>query len=225
MLALGHRGRTEMIVTISGKSVHASVPEIGINPLYSMARFLVSLEKMQFELDPDYPFLGPTTVAPTLITTDQQSPNVVPGECQLILDFRNTPMDTADLLLGRVRELLAESLQGGATGIVDINPRTLTSYTGITRTFSNVAPAFGIAPDSKLATEAQAALSIALKRDMQTKIWPFATDAGHLVGAGIQVIGFGPGHEEIIHTVDERISVDMMVEAVVANAALALGID
>jgi len=40
----------------------------------------------------------------------------------------------------------------------------------------------------------------------------------------MQVIGFGPGYEEVIHTVNERISIDLMVEAMIANAALALAI-
>jgi putative selenium metabolism hydrolase len=224
VLALGHRGRTEMLVTMFGKSVHASVPESGVNPLYSMARFLQKLEGLRYDLDPKHPYLGPTTVAPTLINTDQTSPNVVPAECKLVLDIRNAPADPPDLLLSRVRELLDASLEDGASGEARINAITLKSYRGVTGDFSNAAPPFGIAPDSALAVNAQAVLSAALKRRAQTKIWPFCTDAGHLVAAGITVIGFGPGHEDVIHTVNERISIDEMVEAVVANAALAIGL-
>ncbi|MFL5732500.1 MAG: M20 family metallopeptidase [Chloroflexia bacterium] len=224
MLALGHRGRVEVQVTITGKSVHASVPGSGANPLYSMARLLSALEQLRFEPDPNFPDLGATTVAPTLISTDQTSANVVPGECGLILDFRNSPIDTPEVIVQRVRELLQASLQGGATGTADILPKTLVSYKGLSVTLGNAAPAFGIAPDRPLVTGAKAALNAALKRQVPTKIWPFCTDAGHLVAAGIEVIGFGPGHEEVIHTVNERISVDMMVEAMVANAALALAL-
>jgi putative selenium metabolism hydrolase len=224
VLALGHRGRVEVLVTISGKSVHASVPDIGVNPLYSVARFLQALEEMRFELDPEHPFLGPTTVAPTFIATDQTSRNVVPAECQVVLDFRNTPKDTPEVIMERVQQALDGSLGAGAQGPAIINAVVLTSYTGISRPFSNAAPPFGTAPDRPLARQAQSALSDALKRDMPTKIWPFCTDAGHLVKVGIEVIGFGPGYEEVIHTVEERISIDMMVEAVVANAAIALGV-
>jgi putative selenium metabolism hydrolase len=225
VLALGHRGRTEMMVIVSGKSVHASVPDTGVNPLYSVARFLESLEGLHFDPDPEHPYLGPTTVAPTLISTDQTSPNVVPAECKLVLDIRNTPKDTPDLLLDTVRELLLASVGPGASAEARINAITLTSYTGVNGEFSNAAPPFGIAPDSRLALNAQAVLSEALRRPMATKLWPFCTDAGHLVAAGITCIGFGPGHEDVIHTVNERISIDMMVEAVVANAALALGLE
>jgi succinyl-diaminopimelate desuccinylase len=223
-LALGHRGRTEIMVTVTGKSVHASVPDTGVNPLYTMSRLLLKLEELSFEPDPEFPWLGPTTVAPTLISTDQTSANVVPGECTLVLDLRNTPADTPDSLLNRVREMAEASLGEGASASVRINAVELTSYTGITRSFSNAAPAFGISPDDPLVSQTRAALNAALRRDVPTKIWPFSTDAGHLVSAGIKVIGFGPGVESVIHTVNERISVAQMVEAVVGNAAIALAV-
>ena len=149
----------------------------------------------------------------------------MPAECQLVLDFRNTPKDTPEIIMERTQKALEESLGAGAHGTAVINAVTLTSYTGVSRPFSNAAPPFGIAPDRPLARQAQATLSAALKRDVPTKIWRFCTDAGHLVKVGVEVIGFGPGYEEIIHTVDERISIDMMVEAMVANAALALGVE
>ena len=179
---------------------------------------------MDFEPDPAYPALGVTSVAPTLISTDQSSANVVPGECQLTLDFRNTPRDSADVILARVRELLDSALETGATGTAEVLPKPLESYTGVSVTLSNAAPAFGIAPDRPLVTGARAVLGAALGREVPAKIWPFCTDAGHLVAAGIEVIGFGPGREEVIHTVNERISIDEMVEAMVANAALAVGL-
>jgi acetylornithine deacetylase/succinyl-diaminopimelate desuccinylase-like protein len=67
-------------------------------------------------------------------------------------------------------------------------------------------------------------LDQALHRKVDTQLWRFATDAGHFAAHGMQVIGFGPGYEEVIHTVNERISIPLMTEAMVGNAALALGL-
>jgi acetylornithine deacetylase/succinyl-diaminopimelate desuccinylase-like protein len=53
-------------------------------------------------------------------------------------------------------------------------------------------------------------------------LWPFATDGGHFVAAQMTCIGFSPAWEEVIHTVDERISLALMVEAFAGYAALAL---
>jgi putative selenium metabolism hydrolase len=223
-LALGHRGRFEIHVIIAGKSVHASVPSTGINPLYSMSRFLLALETLRYEPDPQHPALGPTTVAPTLISTDQSSANVVPGECMLVLDIRNPPGHSPEAILADVRKLLEAALVDGASGSAQIPPVTMTSYTGITRTYDIPAVPFGLDAKSHLAISAHAIVSGALERDVPTQLWRFATDAGHFVARGMQVIGFGPGYEEVIHTVNERISIDLMVESMIANAALALAL-
>jgi succinyl-diaminopimelate desuccinylase len=222
-LAIGHRGRYEVHVTVTGRSVHASVPNSGINPLYSMAHFLAEVEQMQFTSDPRYQALGPTSIAPTLFSTDQSSPNVVPGECKMILDVRNTPADVPDLMLERIEPMLQGSLHGGATGTAHMPPVTLTSFTGLTRTFSGHG-AFALAPDSPLVLQCRTLLDAAMRREVPVQMWRFATDAGHFIERGMQVIGYGPGYESVIHTVEERISIDMMVEGMVGNAALALGL-
>jgi acetylornithine deacetylase/succinyl-diaminopimelate desuccinylase-like protein len=120
--------------------------------------------------------------------------------------------------------VLERSLLDGATGKAEIPTTTLISYTGATLTGEIASDPFGIASDSDLAQAAVSILRSALRRDVPTQLWRFATDAGHLTAKGIEVIGFGPGHEELIHTVQERIPIDQMVEALVGNAALALAL-
>jgi putative selenium metabolism hydrolase len=222
-LALGHRGRIEIAVTITGKSVHASVPETGVNPLYSMARFLLAIERLRFEPDPMHQELGPTTIAPTLISTDQTSPNVVPGECRLSLDVRNSPADEPQALLDMVAPLVQQCLQTGATGRAEIPPFTLTGYTGLTRTLWGHG-AYAVSPHSPQVQMALSILRTTFGRDVPAKMWRFATDAGYFVQKGAHVLGFGPGYEDVIHTVEERISIDMMVEAMAAYTALSLAL-
>jgi hypothetical protein len=44
------------------------------------------------------------------------------------------------------------------------------------------------------------------------------------VESGTPCIGFSPAWEEVIHTVEERISIDLMVEAFAGYMALGLGL-
>jgi len=37
-------------------------------------------------------------------------------------------------------------------------------------------------------------------------VWRFATDGGHLAEMGATALGFGPGDDRLVHTVEERIS-------------------
>jgi putative selenium metabolism hydrolase len=223
-LAIGHRGRIEIHVRISGRSVHASVPGSGANPHYSLARFLTGLESLTFAVDTEHPDLGTTTLAPTLISTDQTSANVTPAELILVLDIRNTPADSPDGVLARVREVLEASLLPGATGVADIPIIKMVSYTGVARDYRVPSEPFGISPEHPLVTQATETLSAVLGRPVERIYWRFATDAGHFAARGVHVIGFGPGAENVIHTVNERISIDAMVEAMVCYAALGISL-
>jgi putative selenium metabolism hydrolase len=222
-VALGHRGRYEIHITTYGKSVHASVPSAGINPLYSMSAFLLGVRELSFGPDPGAPELGPTTIAPTIISIDQTSPNVIPAECKVVLDVRNTPADVPAQVIPRLQALLDSALLDGDTAEMTVPPVTLTTYTGITKSFWGHG-AFALPPDNPLALGTVAVLGRALRREVETQMWRFATDAGHFVERGMTVIGFGPGYEEVIHTVDERISIEMIVEGMVGNAALAVAL-
>jgi putative selenium metabolism hydrolase len=220
----GHRGRVELTATFAGRSVHASVPGEGANPLYVLARFLDGLALLPMVSDPANPGLGPSSVAPTLLYTDQTSSNVTPAEVTQHLDWRNVPVDTAESIVTRVRALAEASLLPGITARVEPLPRVLTSYTGVRREIGAISPAFGTPPDHPLVTGAEAALSAALGRAVPVGLWKFATDGGHFAEVGTPVIGFSPGWEEVIHTVDERISIDLMTEAYAGYMALALGL-
>ena len=55
--------------------------------------------------------------------------------------------------------------------------------------------------------------------------WDFATDGSHTAAVlGIPTVGYGPGEEILVHTPQERISLDSLMQSVAGNAAIALGI-
>jgi len=220
-LRRGNRGRIGLIATIHGRAAHASVPARGVNPHYGMARFLERIERL--DLPPEEPF-GPSSVAPTLYSTDNTSPNVIPATARLTLDWRNVPSESPDDVLALLRPLLQESLPEGATGAVEVEVDDMTTYTGLAESFPSIFPSFALATDDPLVLAARRALEDLLGRPFPPDIWRFATDGGHLVAAGIPTIGFGPGDEAQAHVADEHIAVAELVEALAANAALALAL-
>ncbi|MCA9980401.1 MAG: M20/M25/M40 family metallo-hydrolase, partial [Anaerolineales bacterium] len=71
-LALGHRGIWGVWVKFHGRSVHASAPQRGENPNYYLATFLERLPDHIKNL-PEHPYLGATTISPTIIEVDTTS--------------------------------------------------------------------------------------------------------------------------------------------------------
>lgn len=217
-LRRGHRGRTELVVHVKGRSVHASVPQRGANPLYVIAGFLQRLQGLQMA---EHEELGQSSVAPTLFRTDQSSANVTPGEVWLTLDWRNVPGESGHDCQQKVQPLLDESLIEGTTGEVRLELRTFRSHTGFTMRYGADFPAFSVAADHPAIRAAEQLLGEALQREIPTRLWRFATDGGHFAEEGMTVIGFGPGDETLAHTVREHIEIEQWREAMIANEILA----
>ncbi|MBN1217896.1 MAG: M20/M25/M40 family metallo-hydrolase [Anaerolineae bacterium] len=219
-LRRGHRGRVGLHLTFKGRSAHASTPHLGVNPHYSAATFLTRLPIMEMTREEG---VGASSVTPTLYVTDQRSPNVIPGEVRLTLDWRNVPGESPETIVAKIRALLNSCLPENETTI-EIASSEFTTYTGLRTTLPDIFPSFLLAEDDPFVQAAHATLVDVLGRDDGVDIWRFATDGGHLMTAGIPTVGFGPGDEKLAHTNQERISLAQMEEAVVAYAALILAL-
>ncbi len=233
-LRRGHRGRTEIVVHSQGRSVHASVPHLGVNALDPIARFIIGMHGLQMRSDPD---LGTSTVVPSLIRTDQISANVVPGEVWLTCDWRNVAGESGEDARQALQEIaekaLAESRR--AASIADDDPApslevTITSverasFTGMTMDYAADNPAYIVRADHPSLAAAKQALDRALSTDVVVDVWQFATDGGHFSLEGMTCIGFGPGNDLLAHTVNEAIPIAELERGLIGNEALARALD
>jgi putative selenium metabolism hydrolase len=218
-LRRGHRGRVELCAHWNGRSVHASMPDLGINPHFSMVRFVAGLQTLDMARDPDY---GVSTVAPTRIQSEPASANVTPSDVHLALDWRNVPGESYDEIVAKLEALLERTLEPGCRGDVQIAMKELVSHTGFRMAYPDTFPSFTTPAEHPWLVKAQVALEAALGRGVEVDTWRFATDGGHFAAAGATVLGFGPGDAAVVHTVEERLPLDQLVESVVGYMALAL---
>ncbi|OQY44118.1 MAG: hypothetical protein B6242_13360 [Anaerolineaceae bacterium 4572_78] len=218
-IRLGNRGGVGLDVTVTGKSVHASIPAKGLNPHYIVADFLHKLRTLEMV---KHNVFGSSSVAPTLYRTDQSSFNVTPGEIRLTLDWRTVPNDSLHSITKRVNSLLQRCIYAQAKGKVDIATFSFKTYTGISDSHPAIFPSCYLPPEHPFPTQAQKTLSIAFKRNVPFDVWHFITDAGPMMDAGIPTIGFGPGDEMLAHTNQEHISINQLTEALLGYATLCL---
>lgn len=220
-LRLGHRGRIEIQVKFFGRSAHASVPHMGVNPHFAAAEFLKRLDEIPLEEDP---VLGKSTIAPTLYLTDQVSPNVIPSEVTLYFDWRNVPSETPDHTI-RVLQELANDCKSGLSQPpqVSVTRRPFDTYTGTKRDFAAIFPPFATNPNHAIANVAREVISKATGENRED-VWQFATDGGHLMSAGIPVVGFGPGNDKLAHTNQERLEIQQLQRAASTYAPLCIAL-
>jgi len=220
-LMRGHRGRLEILAIIEGRSVHASAPERGANPFYTMARFLEEIRGVALPRDPDF---GGASVAPTLCRSDQSSSNVIPGLLTLHLDYRCLPAEEPGDVVKRFQSLLDASLLDGCSGRIEIERTRMITYTGVEHLMPNIFSPFKLEMSHPLVVRARRALAELTGREPDVGLWRFSTDGGRLMKAGIPTVGYGPGEEELVHTVGENIRLDDLVKASAGYAALSLAL-
>lgn len=211
-LSLGHRGMWQTWVTFSGRSVHTSVPESGINPNYEMAKFLDQLRIRKVELR-SHPILGGTSVAPTLIEVDTQSPNVTPAWTRVLLDFR-----TAAESISTLRAFIAD-----VSG--DTKPQLSSPWLGLSEPEAlpgEVICGFYTPPDDQSVRRLIGSIERGTGRKPELMSYRFATDGRHFAAhrEGLAIIGYSPGEEHLAHTVDESVSIDMMLDSLKGHVQL-----
>lgn len=216
-LRRGHRGRVELGAHFDGRSVHASMPNLGINPHFSMSRFVAGLRELDMAANRDY---GVSTVVPTRVLSEPASANVTPASLDLVLDWRNIPGEDPNAIVAKLETLLAHSLESGCRGRIQVATKELVSYTGFEMSYLDSFPSFTTAAEHPWLIQVQGILAGALGRDVEVGTWRFATDGGHFAAAGATVLGFGPGDDALVHTVQERVPVDQLVQSLVGYSAL-----
>jgi putative selenium metabolism hydrolase len=93
---LGHRGKVQFDVVVSGRSSHASTPGDGLNAVYRSLPFLQALERFPERLPSD-PLFGQGTLTVTGISSEPGSAvAVVPSSCTIRVDRRYIPGETPE---------------------------------------------------------------------------------------------------------------------------------
>ncbi|HDM76083.1 MAG TPA: M20/M25/M40 family metallo-hydrolase [Deltaproteobacteria bacterium] len=203
MVCTGHRGRVEVIVTFKGMPMHASIAKSAGNPLYSLGEFLVRLRNLNMETDG----VETSSAAPTKCQTGQNSSNVTPSECKLVIDWRNVPGEDENQVLEKLKGILPV---GATATIAEYELRT---YTGLTFKLKRVRAPFFINNDHPFVQAVVQAVKETLKRPVRVTRWSCATDCGYFMDAGIPIVGFSPAEMKYMHTTRDRISLTLMKEA------------
>lgn len=218
-LAVGQRGRAEVLVQVQGLATHSSRPELGINAADAMADVVRALRAIDI---PHHHALGDGILVVTdVISTPYPGLSVVPDGCSATFDRRTLPGELADSVLAPIREAAEEAVsRTGASVQVSLAVDDFTTYSGAPISASNFAPAWYTDPATPWVVSAKDALQGAgIDRGLVT--YAFCTNGSGTAALGIPTIGFGPGEEQLAHRPDEHILLSELDLAADGYAALA----
>lgn len=209
-IAIGHKGKAQIILKTKGVSAHGSAPEKGVNAVYEMAEIIRRVDQTNRNLPVINGRKG--TLVLSRISSTAVSLNAVPSECEIYLDRRTVPGETQDTLQAEM-----DALTAGRDATWEVDTIRRTSWTGQPLTYHPLHTAWEL--------EREHPLTQAFMRAYQQVIgitpekldfWDFSTNAVALVSRGIPVIGFGPGDPKLAHMRNERCAISHIEEACAA---------
>lgn len=103
-ITIGRAGRASFMVKIIGKSAHGSYPQQGVNAITQAMTFLEAVKRLKVGHDED---MGDTIPYPRFIHSAAQGYSV-PDVCELEIDCKMVPPDTANEMLQKLQTLAQE---------------------------------------------------------------------------------------------------------------------
>lgn len=190
-VATAHKGVVRAEVRATGKSVHATNPDRGVNAITAMAKAVLALEAYHKDLATHaHPIVGAPTCNVGVIHGGSTA-NAVPDSCVAYLDRRMVPGEIASQVQEELRQVIAG---------VEAGPAQVTIGNFLVSNW------FASTVDSPLAKTFMACVRSALDADPGPVGYLPGSDAKHLTNlARGEIIIFGPGSYEVAHAFDEYV--------------------
>lgn len=205
-----HKGSFRPVVRITGKAAHSGSPHLGDNAIFRAGQLMPLLAAFHDEVlaQRSHPLVGNPSLTVTRIKGGHAD-NVIPAECELLLDRRLIPSETDASAEAEIRALLAdaERTHGIRAEIVGYHATT----GGATDTPET-------APVVQAAVAACRAAGVA-------EAGPFgfqgACDLVHFIEAGAEGVVIGAGDIRVAHRPDEFVPADEFVASAAIYADIA----
>ncbi len=206
-LRRGQRGRCEVRVRTTGKAAHASQPHLGESALLKMLPIVAALESMNPTL-PDHPIFGRGSQVVSLIE-GPHTPNSVPSWCEIALDRRMVPGETAaDILSG------IEAVVGPLGGVARVPDQPVRTHTGLSLDGPSFYPGWYLEDGHPLLDAGLDACRHLFGEPPAVGVWRFSTDGTYSAGAaGIPTLGYGPQEERFVHADDDQVDLQKLEKA------------
>ena len=225
-LYLGHRGRVELLVTVSGITSHGSAPWLGVNAVNKSTKLIDRIEKVVSENSKEDEHLGKSSIALTIINCTPGSMCIVPDRCHITYDRRFVPGENYEECVEEIQnvidELSKEDKDFRAKVEVASVPRT--TYTGKTVEVLNIKEAWKIDRNSEFVKACATALEN-IGQEVKYGYWDFGTDLSVIAGRDKKpAIGYSPMQEYYCHRPVDRARLDFMEKALAGNVSIFLSL-
>ncbi len=182
----GRRGSIGATLKVKGKQGHVAYPQLAKNPIHEFAPVLKILSETEW--DQGNEFFPPTTFQVSNIHSGTGATNVIPGECEIVFNFRFSTAITDSIIRQKVEALLEQhnidyEIDWALSGQAFLTER------------------------GDLVSAAQDAIKQVCEFDTELSTAGGTSDGRFIAPTGAQVVELGP-RNATIHQVNECVAVD-----------------
>lgn len=221
-IALGHRGKVELVITTRGKAAHSSQPKQGINALEKMLPVMDYIFNEMPATIKAHPVLGQNSVTITDCIVRPGAQSIIPDTCEISVDRRYSPDEPIKEVLAQIEDLFGKLSAKDPEFKADVKPRAYveTTYTGYREKVNKYHPPWATDPKLPIVQRALQGLTLA-GQEPQCFYWQFGTDGGFTAGLNqIPTIGYSHAEERFAHQPKEQVTITEMLKTVRGTAAM-----
>lgn len=200
-IVIAHKGVVRFKLITKGVAKHAAYVEEAVNAVEKMAKLIVAISNMKFDVE-EHPLLGHPTICAGSTIKGGTAINIVPDRCEATFDIRTIPGLSSD----DVYRVLEETIKREKEKDPEID---------VTIEKILVGEASEVKRDSAIVRFAEESVIEILNRKPKIMGCLPACDARFLNHAGIPTIcAFGPGGDDCNpHGYDEFVSISEVIDA------------
>jgi len=209
---------------IRSRMIHAGGGIDGASAIEKMYKILNGMQELEryWAVTKSYPGLAPgaNTINPAVIKGGRH-PAFVADECSLWFTIHYLPDEKVDDV---EKEIVAyiDGLVNADPWLKKNRPELVFGGTSMFRDRGEIFPASEVKIENRDVQLLFSTFSEVLGREAQTIVWPSVSDSGWFAEYGIPVVICGPGKLEHAHSINEKIEIEQIMDAVKLYAAMIL---
>lgn len=195
---IAQKGALWLRISTLGKSAHGSRPHLGVNAVEKMMKLMERLNSIALETE--HPLLGKPTLNVGTIQGGTKI-NIVPDRCEIEADRRMLPGEKKEEVLEKIKETL-DSL------------RSQDPFFQYRMEEIDFAEPCEVNPEEEIVKIAVEAIQEVMGKKPSLRAFSGFTDSRFYINqCHIPTLIFGPGEVDQIHTTDESVEVEALVQA------------
>lgn len=221
-LAIGQRGKVELVIDVHGKVAHSSAPEEGINALEKAQPIIEAAFHNFYEPSVTHEMGKSSMTVTDVVVTPGKKYSCVPDFCEITVDRRYVLPVTIEDTVGQVQKFIDALAEKDPEFKAEVHPRYnhRISYTGYENKVAKQHPCWSVDAINEYVEKSYHVLE-SLGQHPRKTYWSFGTDGSVICGVhGIPTIGYSFAHTEQAHQAREHVVIKEMLDCIEGYTAM-----